>query len=102
MEVIFLGKNKPSVIKALQFLLDAKISVKAIISGTSQNNKDFESGLLKTAKKYNIPFMSDSQLNSILEDKQGLGDNFKEIDLVISYLYPKKITSILSSILSYF
>ncbi len=91
MEVIFLGKNKPSVIKALQFLLDAKISVKAIISGTSQNNKDFESGLLKTAKKYNIPFMTDLQLESILDDKQACEVEFEKIDFVISYLYPKKI-----------
>ncbi len=91
MEVIFLGKNKPSVIKALQFVLDAKISVKAIVSGSFHSDKDLEDGLSKIAKKYDIPFMSDLQINSILVDKQKLKDNFGEIDLIISYLYPKKI-----------
>jgi len=89
MDVIFLGKNKPSVIKALEFLLDTKISIKAIISGSVNNDYNLENDLSKIAKKYNIPFMSDLQLNSILEDKHENG--FENIDLVISYLYPKKI-----------
>ena len=89
MDVIFLGKNKPSVIKALEFLLDTKISIKAIISGSVDSDYNLENDLSKIAKKYNIPFMSDLQLNSILEDKHE--NEFENIDLVISYLYPKKI-----------
>ncbi len=91
MEIIFLGKNKPSVVKGLQFLLDTKMSVKAIISSSPHSDNDCENGLSEIAKKYNIPFMSDLQLNSILEDKEKCKENFEKIDLVISYLYPKKI-----------
>jgi methionyl-tRNA formyltransferase len=91
MKIIFLGKNKPSVVKGLQFLLDIKISVKAIISSSPHCGNDYGNGLSEIAKKYNIPFMSDIQLNSILEDKQRCEEKFESIDLVISYLYPKKI-----------
>jgi protein involved in ribonucleotide reduction len=77
MKIIFLGKNKPSVVKGLQFLLDMKISVKAIISSSPHSGNDYGNGLSKIAKKYNIPFMSDIQLNSILEDNKGVKKNLK-------------------------
>ena len=91
MKIIFLGKNKPSVVKGLQFLFDSRVSIKAIISSPIKNENNDENELLKLAKKYNVPFMSDSELNSILENKKKYEEKFKKIDLVISYLYPKKI-----------
>lgn len=93
MEIIFLGKNKPSVVKGLQFLFDSRVSIKAIISSPIKNQNNDENELLKLAEKYNVPLMSDLELNSILENKKKCDEKFKKIDLVISYLYPKKIKS---------
>ncbi len=68
MKVIFLGKNKPSVIKGLEYLIEKKISIVAIAGLTDKN--------------YHVPILTDNQLYS---------KKFSDIDLIISYLYPKKI-----------
>ena len=69
MKVIFLGKNKPSVIKGLRYLIKNKINVVAIAGVTEKNYP-------------NIPVLTDNQLYL---------KKFLDIDIIISYLYTKKI-----------
>ncbi|MFA6533391.1 MAG: formyltransferase family protein [Patescibacteria group bacterium] len=69
MKVIFLGKNKPSVIKGLQYLIKKKINVIAIAGITDKNYPNI----------------------SVLTDNQLYLKKFLDVDVIISYLYPKKI-----------
>lgn len=68
MKIIFLGKNKSTVIKGLQYLIKKGFDIVAIAGITDRN--------------YHIPVLTDDQLYI---------KKFSNIDLIISYLYPKKI-----------
>lgn len=76
MKVIFLGKNKTSVIKGLRYLIKKKINVIAIAGITDKNYP-------------NIPVLTDNQLYL---------KKFSNVDIIISYLYPKKIKGSLLSL----
>lgn len=76
MRVIYLGKDKPNVIKGLQYLIKNKFEIVAV---NKLNNKEF----IEISQKNHIPLMSDD----LLYKKE-----FSGIDLIISYLYPKKIS----------
>ena len=86
--VIFLGKNKPSVIKALKYLIEKNIEVKIVIGSLEKN----ENSLIAEAQKIGIQTISNEELYKIIKNeterkKKGLDS----IDLVISYLFWKKI-----------
>jgi len=89
--VIFLGKNKPFVIKALEFLIENGVTVNAIISEPEHSSMSSKNDLIKTAKEFEIVHMTKSELERILEKNQVENKIFNNVDLVISYLYPKKI-----------
>lgn len=75
MKVIFLGKDKPAVLKGLQFLIRNKFK---IVATNKLGDKKFNN----ICKLHNIKTLTENQL---YEKK------FFDIDLVISYLYPNKI-----------
>ena len=90
--VIFMGKDKPSVIKALEQLLAKNIEITAIVGPTKDKITYGRSSLKETAKKNGIKFVEDIEIYEKL--RKGNESNFlKEIDLVISFLYWKKIKS---------
>lgn len=75
MRAIFLGKNKPTVVKGLQYLVNKGVDIVAV-AGLTDNN-------------YHIPILTDNELYF---------KKFSNIDLIISYLYPKKIKKSLLNI----
>lgn len=82
MKVVFMAKNKNSSCLALQYLLEKKIEiVYAVIP-------DIESDLKEICKKNNIRIVNDETIYELIEKND---DSILEIDLVISFLFWKKI-----------
>lgn len=83
--VLFLGR-KPGASKALKYLLKKGIKVNLVLGSAEETFKD---ALYLTAKEKNITFISDDKkLYEMIAQKHKLTRN---VDLVISYLYGKKI-----------
>lgn len=86
-KVIFMGRKKGATY-ALKYLVDNNINIAAIVG---VDNDIFRKDLENFAKKNNTPFFTDE---NILYDSLKKEDNsLKDVDLVISYLYPRKIKS---------
>jgi len=93
LNVIFMGKDKPSVISGLKFLLKNNVNVILVI-GPSEKIKSFSGvKLLKTAKDLSITTCSDKQIYRYLKTKNSIVNKrfLKNIDVVISFLYWKRI-----------
>jgi methionyl-tRNA formyltransferase len=83
--VIFLARKMGS-IDALKFLLQNKITVKAIVTHPADPAINY---LLAIAKKYHILFFTDdAPIYNLIEKKD---PHLLDIDLVISYLFWRKI-----------
>jgi methionyl-tRNA formyltransferase len=83
--VIFLGR-KVGAVFALEYLLAQGIKVKLVIA---PEKEDYFPTLRAVAKKYRLPFLSnDEQIYVLINRKYPL---IKDIDLVISFLFWKKI-----------
>lgn len=85
--IIFMGKNKKSVLCALKYLVDLGIEVVAVVL----SNKDRNSKIEYFAKNLRLFVCSDIDIYEHLTEIKTLDFNLKNIDLVISYLFPKKI-----------
>lgn len=84
---ILLGR-KPEASKALEYLLKQKINIRFVVA---EENDKYKIKLSETAKKHNIPVIfNDSEIYELIKQKDPL---VKDIDLVISYLYWRKIKS---------
>lgn len=85
-KVIFMGRKRGAA-KAVKFLLEKGIGV-ALIVGPEEEN--YTPSLRSVAKENKISFFSDDKdVYDLLKEKDG--DAPKDIDLVISYLYWRKI-----------
>lgn len=85
--VIFMGK-KPLAVKALEYLLQKGINVKFVVALA---NEPFENNLANAAIIHGIPLCTDPKEIYKLIDS---GDEkFKDIDLVVSYLFWRRIKS---------
>lgn len=83
--VIFMGR-KPLAVKALKYLLAKGVNVKAVVA---QNNEPFDDNLASFALAQGTPIYSDIGEVYKLVDR---GDErFTDIDLIISYLFWKRI-----------
>ncbi len=80
LKIIFLGR-KPNASKALDFLIKKGNLVKAVVAPGDDL-------LANTAKKFQTPVLEEEQLYSLIGTKDLL---VTDVDLVLSYLYPKKI-----------
>ncbi len=92
MRVIYLGKNKPNVIKSLLFLVKKGIDVTIVVCKSDDDHKNCD--LCKKADELGIFHCNDDKLYSIISDKKSKHKKLvQNIDLVISYLFWKKIKS---------
>ena len=92
MKAIFLGKDKPSVISALKFLVKKKIEVVKVVGPIDDQVVLSQKKLVDVAQQMGIPTATDDQLYKILDSKKGSEfDQLQNIDLVISFLFWKKI-----------
>jgi methionyl-tRNA formyltransferase len=81
--VIYMGKDKPSVIRGLGFLVDADIDVTAVVG--PEPGGDADTSLTAAAAVLGIPVRTEDELYRQI-DSGGL-----DVDLVLSFLYWKRI-----------
>lgn len=86
--IIFMGKDKPEVIDTLKFLVENNFEIVKVVGPSEKGPGQGGIKLNAVAEKLGIETISDDKLYEIIEDdQQSLG----EIDVVISYLFWKKI-----------
>ena len=93
MRAIYLGKNKASAINGLHFLAESGIDIVVVVGPEELSPIDSER-LIDVAHEYGIPTASDTDLYRVLNDPSSLPElklNLESIDLVISYLFWKRI-----------
>jgi methionyl-tRNA formyltransferase len=81
--VVYMGKDKPSVIRGLRFLVDAGIDIEAVVGPASAGDDD--ASLTATAEAMGLPVSTDDELYRRIET------GGMDIDLVVSFLYWKRI-----------
>jgi len=93
MRVIFLGR-KPEAIQALDFLLDRGWEVPCLICPRKTDDLWWHPTLLEAAARRGIPAVTQEALLKVLvrpQDDPPLGKVIENVDLVISYLYWRRI-----------
>lgn len=99
MRAIFLGKDKPSVISALKFMVKKKIEVVMVVGPIGNDVVLGQEKLVDVAEQMGIPTATDDQLYEILDSKKSPDfEQLQNIDLVISFLFWKKIKKPLISL----
>lgn len=83
-KVILMGR-KPGAAQALEYVLDAGISVPFVVA---QKDEAYEKNLYQTASGRGIRVISDRELYELIEQKHKDAQN---VDLVISYLFWNRI-----------
>ncbi|MFA6253150.1 MAG: formyltransferase family protein [Patescibacteria group bacterium] len=85
LNIIFLGR-KVGAVEAVQHLLKSGASVKLIVA---PREEDYKPTLRELARKHKIPFLyDDTKLYNLIKNRKSL---ILDTDLVISYLYWRKI-----------
>ena len=92
MRVIFMGR-KPSASEALRYLVTRGVDVALVVAPPADKPVHWRPRLADTASSYGIPIASDEELYACLAEQ---GDEFRgvslrDVDLVISFLFWKKI-----------
>jgi methionyl-tRNA formyltransferase len=85
--VIFMGKDKQSVIDAF---FNSEMDIAAVVMPYDSEESYKKSSLYNFSEILQIPFYTDKDIYYYLD---GEWEAFQDIDLVISYLFPKKIKS---------
>ena len=88
-----MGKNKPAVINGLAYLVKKNVQVAVVVASKEKQSDFCGESLVEAAADLKIPKMTDTELYRRLERKEKYFS--KNIDLVISFLFPKKIKKIL-------
>lgn len=90
MNIIYLGKDKPYAIKGLRYLIKKGFNVILVVCPSASSHSKT---LYCEAKRLRLNALSDEEFHSELQAQK-----YKNIDLVISFLYWKKITHPLISL----
>lgn len=95
MRIIFLGKKALSS-DALRYLHERGCEITAVVAPTDEDTAYWHPKLGTTARELRIPVADDEELYKCLADPDGLArkelrDAIKGVDLVISFLFWKKI-----------
>jgi len=85
-----LGKNKKSVVDGFEYLIN-KAEITAVVA--PPDPADSKQNLLLKAQQYGVTCMSDQELYSCIKNpnKTELSNVIKEVDLVLSFLFWKRI-----------
>ena len=62
MKVIYMGKNKPSVVEGLKYLLENGVEVAAVVGHAEDTLPPWSESLLDAAQGFGLPVASDAQL----------------------------------------
>lgn len=92
MKVLFLGRKLYSC-KALEYLIEKNCEIVAVVDTLKANEQCWQTSLCNCANHYKLNVLSETELYQIIsnEKKPELNISFDNIDLVISYLFPKRI-----------
>lgn len=92
MKVIFLGR-KPYSCKALKYLLDNNVEILTVVAQQDKDKIHWSQSLADFAKENNLPLLTDKELYTAIDLNGPNKHNFclDKVDLVISYLFWKKI-----------
>lgn len=82
MRAIFMGKKKDSVFKALNNVINLGVEIVAVVV-PPKDKQSFEC--------FGLPVCSDDDIYKYLEGTKKADFNFESIDIVVSFLFPKKI-----------
>ena len=85
-----MGKNKPSTISCLKYLIEKEIQVAAVVAPMKKSN-DLEEHLQDVANQFKIPIITDDEIYTMLSKKTEDISLLHDLDLVISFLFWKKI-----------
>jgi len=95
MRVVLMGR-KPGSCKALKYLIEKGIEIAVVVTHPRNHESFYKERLADTAYEYGIPVASDVDLYNYLKEekkeyKQKYEFSLENIDLVISYLFWKRI-----------
>ena len=93
MNVIYMAKNKNSAIDGLLHLINSGVHVSVVVGPEKLSSMDSQR-IIDVASEHNIPTTSDDELYECLRDgpqSNNFGFSLDEIDLVISFLFWKRI-----------
>ncbi|MEW5820680.1 MAG: formyltransferase family protein [Cyanobacteriota bacterium] len=99
MKAIFLGR-KPYSCEALKYLISKGVDVVAVVAKLDDEDIYWKTKLSDVAKEYNLNVINDDYLYNAIDnpDNNTLKIDLNNIDIVISYLYWKKIKKTLIDI----
>ena len=84
-----MGKEKSHT--ALKHLIDFGVDVVAVVVPDFNGQNSNKSKLYNTAKFFQLPICSDIDIYEYLAETRMMDFNLKKIDMVISFLFPKRI-----------
>ena len=92
MRAIFMGKNKQSVVDALEYLARSSVEIAVVVAPPDDEPGLDGAQLGRVARSRGLPVVSDLELYAALEDPSSLpAVDLREIDVVLSFLFWKKI-----------
>jgi len=87
-----MGKDKPAVIDALKYLVELGIDVSAVVGPLENQLPLGKEKLIDIAHQFGIRTVTDDALYDLFKKNTDLQEDFlKDVDLVISFLFWKKI-----------
>lgn len=90
MRTLFLGKNKDSVLRALDMLLDRGIEVAAVVAPPVEAPGLGDVNLASHASEEGLRVLNPRMLKEALEEEP-LPEYLSELDVSVSFLYPRRI-----------
>ena len=91
MRIVFMGKDKPSVLEALRYLVDRDVEVAAVVAPPRSARGFGDAKLVDCARFHGLPVASDTDIYDHLSGAKTLPLDLEEIDMVISFLFWKRL-----------
>jgi len=98
MRAIFMGKCKRSAARALDWLVEQGCGVPAVVAPPPDAFTRPEQRLDLVAERHGLPLVSDDDLYAALADPSGSEQDLEGVDVVISFLFWKRIREPLISL----
>jgi methionyl-tRNA formyltransferase len=94
MRIVYMGKDKPSTVAGLKYLIQKGIEVPVVVAPLREQSVFGGPTLADTAHAFGIPTATDEELYYCLRASNGVAERgyaLHDVDLVVSFLFWKKI-----------
>jgi methionyl-tRNA formyltransferase len=94
MRIVYMGKDKPSTVAGLKYLVQKGIEVPVVVAPLREQSVFGGPTLADTAHAFGIPTATDEELYYCLRASNGVAERgyaLHDVDLVVSFLFWKKI-----------